>query len=110
VNREADLKTAIAYLIDLNAELDERGAVPTAGVHAGARADMLYQLRHAQRLAGALEGQAADVSCTSWLDGREVLIDLQLVKAWTLAVQARLVRVCGDGTAADARVQKAVSH
>jgi hypothetical protein len=103
VSRDADLKTAIAYLFDLNAELDERSAVPTPSAHADARADMLYQLQHAQRLADALEGHAVDVSCTSWLDGQEVLIDLQRVKAWTLAVQARLARICDDSIAAGAR-------
>jgi hypothetical protein len=96
VSRETDLKTAIAYLIDLNAELDERSAVSDPAVHAGARADMLYQLRHAQRLAGALD--------------REVPIDLQPVKAWTLAVESRLARICGNSIAAEVREQQGVSH
>jgi hypothetical protein len=95
VSKQADLQAAIAYLIDLDAELDERSTA-TPHANSAARADMLYQLRHARRLAAALERQVCDISCTSRLDGREEPIDLRGVRAWTEAVEARIAHVCGD--------------
>lgn len=78
MSKQADLQAAIAYLIDLDAELDERSAA-TPRANASARADMLYQLRHARRLGASLERQASDK-----------------VKAWAEAVEARIAHVCGD--------------
>jgi uncharacterized protein YabE (DUF348 family) len=78
VSKQADLQTVIAYLIDLDAELDERSAA-TPHANATARADMLYQLRHARQLAKTLERQASDK-----------------MKAWAETVEARIADVCGD--------------
>jgi hypothetical protein len=78
VSKQANLQAAIAYLVDLDAELDERSAA-APGANATARSDMLYQLRHARRLAATLERQASDK-----------------VGAWAEAVEARIAHVCGD--------------
>ena len=41
MSHETDLRTAIAYLADLDAELEERGALASRSAHAAARAVLL---------------------------------------------------------------------
>jgi len=102
VNDETDLRKAIAYLHDLDAELEERSAVRVLRVNSAAREDMLYQLDHARKLVAALERQASNISCISHHDGGEVLIDVQKAHTWCHLVEARIMRVCGDQSAAAA--------
>jgi hypothetical protein len=96
VNDETVLRKAIAYLHDLDAELEERTAVSGPHANSAAREDMLYQLDHARKLVAALEGHAPNISCISYHDGGEVLIDLHTARAWCHLVEARIMRVCGD--------------
>jgi hypothetical protein len=102
VNDETDLRKAIAYLLDLDAELDERSAVCGLGANSAARADMLYQLDHARKLVAALERHASNISCISYRDGGEVLIDVHKARAWCHLVETKIMRVCGDDSAAAA--------
>ena len=102
MNDETDLRKVIAYLHDLDAELEERSGVRGLRVNSAAREDMLYQLDHARRLVAALERQASNISCLSSRDGREVLIDLHEARTWCHLVEAKIMRVCGDQSAAAA--------
>ena len=93
---EADLRTAIAYLNDLDAELEERSAVRGQRANLSARRDMLYQLDHAKTIAAALEHRAPNLSCMSCYDGGEMLIDLDKVRAWCRRVETKIMTVCGE--------------
>jgi hypothetical protein len=93
---EEDLRKAIAYLHDLDVELEERSAVRDQRANWSARKDMLYQLDHARTLVAALEHHAPNLSCMSCHDGGEMLIDLHRVRAWCHRVEARLLGVCGE--------------
>ena len=100
---ETDLRKAIAYLHDLDAELDERSFVRGLHANSAAREDMLYQLDHARKLVAALERHASNVSCISYHDGVEMLIDLHKARTWCHLVEAKIMYVCGDEGAAAAR-------
>src|SRR5215831_3010339 len=102
MNNETDLRKAIAYLLDLDAELDERSAVRGLRANSAAREDMLYQLDHARKIVAALERHASNISCISYRDGGEVLIDLHEARTWCHLVDAKIMRVCGDEGAAAA--------
>jgi len=99
VNDETDLRKAIAYLQDLDAELEERSAVRGLRANSAAREDMLYQFDHARKLLEVLERQAPNISCISYHNGGEVLIDLHKARTWCHLVEARIMRVCGVETA-----------
>jgi len=102
VNDETDLCKAIAYLHDLDAELEERSAVRAMRVNSAARDDMLYQLDHARKIVAALEPQGSNISCLSYHNGGEVLIDLHKARTWCHLVEGKILRVCGAaGTAKD---------
>ena len=101
MNNETDLRKVIAYLHDLDAELDERTAVRGLRANSAARDDMLYQLDQAKKLVAALERLASNVSCISYHDGVEVLIDLHAARTWCHLVEAKIMYVCGgEGAAA----------
>src|SRR5262245_40214841 len=85
---ETDLRKAVAYLHDLDAELEERSAVRGPHVNSPARHDMLYQLDHARELVAILERQASNTSCISYHNGVEVLIDVHKARTWCLVVEA----------------------
>lgn len=104
MNHETDLRTAIAYLTDLDAELEERSAAPAPRANSAAREDMLYQLDHARQLVASLEQQASNISCMSCQNYNrgETLIDLQKVRTWCRAVEAKIVGICCNGSAAAA--------
>src|SRR5215813_1388868 len=93
---DRDLRTAAAYLTDLDAELEERSAAGDLRVPSAARQDMLYQLDHARQLVAALEQRTSNVSCLSGQSGCEVLIDLQRVRTWCSAVEVKIARICGS--------------
>ena len=97
---ETDLRKAIAYLHDLDAELEERSAVRGLRANSAAREDMLYQLDHARKLVAALDRHASTMSCISYHNGGEVLIDLHKARTWCDLVQAKIMHVCGDKSAA----------
>ena len=99
MNDDTDLYKLIAYLHDLDAELEERSAVAGLGANSAAREDMLYQLDHAWKLVATLERRAPNISCLSCHDGREVLIDLHKARSWCHLVEAKIMRVCGDHSA-----------
>ena len=101
---ETDLRIAIAYLRDLDTELEERSAVRGLRANSAARDDMLYQLDHARKLVATLERQASSISCISYRDGSEVQIDVHKARTWSRLVEARIMRVCGDeSTAAESQ-------
>ena len=102
MNHETDLRTAIAYLADLDGEIEERSTAPALSANPAAREDMLYQLRHARELVAGLERQASSISCISYLDGWEVLLDLDRVRTWCRAVEAKIMRICCNESAAAA--------
>lgn len=102
MNDETDLRKAIAYLHDLDAELDERSVVRGLLANAAAREDMLYQLDHARKIVAALESHAPNVSYMSYHDGVEVVIDLHKASTWCHLVEAKIMHVCGDERAAAA--------
>ena len=102
MNDETDLRKAIAYLHDLDAELDERSVVRGLLANAAAREDMLYQLDHARKIVAALESHASNVSYMSYHDGVEVVIDLHKASTWCHLVEAKIMHVCGDEGAAAA--------
>jgi hypothetical protein len=102
VNYETDLRKVISYLQDLDAELEERSAVRGLRVNAPAREDLLYQLDHARKLVAALECKASNISCLSNHNGSEVLIDLHKARIWCDLVDARIVSISGDQSAATA--------
>jgi len=102
VNDETDLRKVIAYLRDLDAELEERSGVRGLRVNSAARDHMLYQLDSARKLVAALEHQAPNISCLSSHDGSEVQIDLHKARTWCHLVEAKIMRVCGDQSAAAA--------
>ena len=102
MNNETELRKAIAYLHDLDAELDERTAVRGLRANSSARDDMLYQLDHARKLVAALERHASNVSCISHHDGVEVLIDLHKARTWCHLVEAKIMCVCDGESAAAA--------
>jgi hypothetical protein len=102
VKDETDLRVAIAYLRDLDSELEERSAVRGPRANSAARDDMLYQLDHARKLVAALERQASNISCISYHNGGEVLIDLRKACTWCHLVEARIMRVCDGESAAAA--------
>jgi len=52
VNDETDLRKVIAYLHDLDPELEERSGVRGLRVNSAAREDMLYQLDSARMSIG----------------------------------------------------------
>jgi cob(I)alamin adenosyltransferase len=97
---EENLRIAIAYLYDLDVEIEERSAVRCQNANWSAREDMLYQLDHARTLVAALEHHAPNLSCMSWHDGGEMLINLHNVRAWCQRVEARIVSVCSEGESA----------
>src|SRR5215831_2463681 len=94
MNNETDLRKAIAYLLDLDAELDERSAVRGLRANSAARDDMVYQLDHARKLVAALERHASNISCISYHNGGEVLIDPHKARTWCHLVEAKIMRVC----------------
>jgi hypothetical protein len=98
-SHEADLYKAIAYLHDLDAELEERSAVRSQRANPVAREDMRYQLDHARKLVAVLERQASNLSCLSYHDGEEALIDLQKARTWCDLVEAKIMCVCADESA-----------
>jgi hypothetical protein len=100
VNDETDLRKAIAYLQDLDAELEERSAVRGLRANSAARKHMLYQLDHARKLVAALERHASNISCISYHNGGEMLIDLHKARTWCHLVEARIMRVTGGETVA----------
>ena len=100
MNDEMDLRKAIAYLNDLDAEVDERSAARGPRANSAAREDMLYQLDHARKLVAALERNGCDVSCISYHDGGESLIDLHKTRTWCDLVEAKIMHVCGNESAA----------
>jgi hypothetical protein len=103
MGHETSLRTAIAYLADLDAELEERSALRDPGLHAAAHEDMRYQLEQARQLVACMEQQASNVSCMSLRDGREMLFDLDEVRGWCRRVEASIARVCcGEAAAAAA--------
>jgi hypothetical protein len=95
VNDETELRKVIAYLHDLDAELEERSSVRGL-VNSAAREDMLYQLDQARKLVAALERKASNICCLSCHDGREELIDLHKARSWCHLVEAKIMRVCGN--------------
>ena len=97
---ETELRTAMAYLADLDSELEERSALRPSHAHSMARADMLYQLDQARQLVACVEQRAANMSCITCQKGCEVLIDLPKVRAWCRAVEARIASICCDDTVA----------
>ena len=99
---ETDLRVAIAYLHDLDAELEERSAVCGLRANSAVREDMLYQLDHARKLVAALERHASNISCISYHNGGEVLIDLDKARTWCHLVEAKIMRVCDEESAAAA--------
>jgi hypothetical protein len=102
VTDEMDLCKVIAYLQDLDAELEERSAVPGLWVNWAAREDMLYQLDQATNLVATLERRASNISCLSCDDGGEVLIDLDKARTWCHLVEVRIMDVCWNQSAAAA--------
>jgi cob(I)alamin adenosyltransferase len=102
VSHETDLRTAIAYLADLDAELDERTSLPDPDAHASARVDMLYQLDHARQVVASLERRAPSLSCLTCTKGCEALVDLQKARAWCRQVEARIAGLCSDASQAAA--------
>src|SRR5262249_55253186 len=84
VSDEAELHTAMAYLADLDVEVEERGTTPDARATAAAREDMLYQLQHARQIVDALERRHALVN------------SLQQARAWCHTVEHRIALVCRD--------------
>lgn len=96
---ETDLRVAIAYLRDLDAELEERSAVCGPRANSAARDDMLYQLDHASKLIAGLERHGSNVSCISHHGGGKVLIDLHKARTWCQLVEAKIMRICGDESA-----------
>ena len=98
MSHETDLRTAIAYLADLDAELEERSAVRAPSAHSAAREDMLLQLRRARQLVGSLEQDASGLSCMSCHSGNEAVIDLQKARIWCRAVEAKIERICFGAT------------
>jgi hypothetical protein len=102
VTDETNLRKVIALLHDLEAELEERSAVPGLRVNSAAREDMLYQLDQARNIVATLERRASNISCLSCRDGGEVLIDLHKARTWCHLVEARIMGVCGDQSAAAA--------
>jgi len=99
ISHETDLRTAIAYLADLDAELEERGALASRSAHTAARADLLYQFDCSRQLVASLERQASSISCMSYQNGREVLFDLNKVRSWCRSVEAKMARICCGETA-----------
>jgi len=99
-SEETDLRKAIAYLHDLDAELEERSAVRRPHANSPARQDMLYQLDHARKLVAILERQASNISCISYHDGAKVLIDVHKARTWCHVVEAKIKLVFGDDSAA----------
>ena len=102
MNDETDLRKAIAYLRDLDVELDERSAVRGLRANSAAREGMLYQLDHARTLVAALERHASNISCISYHNGGEVLIDLHKARTWCHLVEAKIIRICDEDSAAAA--------
>jgi hypothetical protein len=102
-SHEADLYKAIAYLRDLDTELEERSAVRGQRVNSVAREDMRYQLDHARKLVAALERHAPNISDLSYHDGEQALIDLQKARTWCDLVEAKIMSICADESA---RVQQ----
>lgn len=102
MNDETDLCKVIAYLHDLDAELEERSAVSGLRVNAPAREDMLCQLDHARKLVATLEREAPNICRLIYHQGSEVLIDLHKARTWCRLVEAKIVLVCGDQTGAGA--------
>jgi len=102
VNDETDLRKAIAYLQDLDAELEERSAVRGLRANSAVREDMLYQLDHARKLVTTLERQASNISCISHHDGGEGLIGVDKALTWCHLVEAKIMSVCGNESAAAA--------
>jgi len=84
----------------LTAELEERSAIRGLRANSAARDDMLYQLDHARKLVAALDRHASTMSCISYHNGGEVLIDLHKARTWCHLVEAKIMRVCGDDSAA----------
>ena len=93
---EMELRTAMAYLADLDVEIEERGTTPDAHANAAARQDMLYQLQHARQIVDALECRACNISCMSCQGGRDAPINPQTARAWCHAVEKRIALVCRD--------------
>jgi hypothetical protein len=104
MNYDTDLRMAIAYLSDLEVELEERSTLGDARLRSAAREDMRYQLDQTQRLVAALEREAPDISGM----GNRGLVDLQGMRTWCRVVEARMARICcEDGTSAAIRMEKA---
>src|SRR5262245_19351116 len=95
-SHEADLREAIAYLQDLDAELEERSAMRDQRANSSAREDMLYQLDYARKLVAALERHAPNISCLSYQDGVQVLVDLHTARDWCHLVEAKIMYICID--------------
>ena len=96
VSDEVELHTAMAYLADLDVEVEERGTTPDARANAAAREDMLYQLQHARQIVDALECGACSIFSVPCQRGRDALINLKNARAWCHAVENRIALVCCD--------------
>jgi hypothetical protein len=102
VTHETDLRTAIAYLADLEDELEERGISHAPCANSAARDDMLYQLHHARRIVATLECEAPNISCMSCHNGCDVLVDVHDVCGWCHFLEKKIARMCCDGSSAAA--------
>jgi hypothetical protein len=110
MSHETDLRLAIAYLTDLEAELEARGNDNDPRVRSAAREDMRHQLDHTRVLVAKLEHQAPDTTCQHDYDGREVTIDLEEARIWCHVVEAKLIGICYDDSASAATwMEKAVA-
>jgi len=99
VSHDTDLCTAMAYLADLDAELEERGAAPGLAAHAAAREDLLYQLDCGRQLVAGLERKAAGAACTGCRTGCEGPADLAALAGWCRRLEARIAQICGEAAA-----------
>jgi tetratricopeptide (TPR) repeat protein len=110
MTNETDLQLCVAYLTDLEAEMEARGNDGDPHVRTGAREDMRHQLGHVRELIAKLERDAPHVECQHDYDGRDVTIDLEEARIWCHIVEAKIMAICyGDTRSAAGWMRKAIA-
>jgi tetratricopeptide (TPR) repeat protein len=91
-----DLRLAVEYLTDLEAELEARATSDDPRTRSAARDSMRFQLGRVRELIAGLEVSEPDVKCLHTIDKQDVVIDLEELRIWCHIVEAKIMRFCYD--------------
>jgi len=105
-----DLKLAVGYLTDIEAELEVRAIDSIPRARSASREDMRHQLNQVRALIAGLEQRDPNVTCPHELDGREVIVDLEEARIWCHVIEAKIMGICyGDPQSGATWMERAIA-